>query len=449
MIGSLGKKYRKAGWSLIDQGVVSAANFLSILILAKAMSPANFGIFMLAHTGLLIMNSFQNAIITQPHNVLGVRREGQAYINFTTSLALVQLIGSTILSLVILVVGYFVSEFFSEANGTVIIGLAFAAVPWMMQEFVRRVLYTKSETTAAAINDSVSYGLQLIGVIALMLFSTKEGPSPIEALLVFGGSSLIAVLLGLWQLRRHFAFKQPSLWVSTKSAWLESWHFGKWLVSQQILVWFGTSGYGWLLAAIIGPEKFGMYRAAYQIVFVLNPIRQAMMNYLPSRISHIFASQGREAMVRWVGKMTLLLSIPFALFAALLIIGAEPILNLVYHDKFANTGMQWVVMGGAIAFLLNFYRAPKEYAIIAMGNLKALFMRTVFSTVMVLTTGILLIYFWEIPGALISEISVAIVGLIITQKIYNEQRGKEIVTANNSVTLEDSNVQVSLSSKSR
>ena len=102
----------------------------------------------------------------------------------------------------------------------------------------------------------------------------------------------------------------------------------------------------------------------------------------------------------------------------------------------------------AIAFLLNFYRGPKEYAIIAMGNLKALFMRTVFSTAMVLTTGILLIYFWEIPGALISEISVAIVALIITQKIYNEQRGKEIVTANNSVTLEDSNVQVSLSSKS-
>lgn len=447
MFSKLAQKYRKAGWSLIDQGVVSAANFLSILILAKAMSPANFGIFMLAHTGLLIMNSLQNAIITQPHNVLGVRREGDAYIHFTTSLALVQLIASGALALIMLLVGYTVFELFSETHGLVVIGLAFAAVPWMMQEFVRRVLYTKSETSAAAINDSVSYGLQLIGVIALMLLSTKEGPSPIDALLVFGGSSFIAVLLGLWQLRQHFNFKQTQLWHNLKSAWFEAWGFGKWLVSQQILVWFGTSGYGWLLAAMVGSEKFGMYRAAYQIVFALNPIRQAMMNYLPSRISHIFAHKGREAMVKWVEKMTLLLSLPFALFVITLIIAAEPILNLVYHNKFANTGMHWVVIGGAVSFLLNFYRGPKEYAIIAIGNVRALFMRTAFSTAMVLTTGILLIYFWEIRGALISEISVAVVSLIITQKIYNEQREKEVALANTYVKLEDKNLQT-LSTKS-
>lgn len=63
-------RYGGAGWSVVDQSFVSASNFLAIYLLAQAMAPAEFGVFMLAYTGLLFMTSLQNAFITEPHNYL-------------------------------------------------------------------------------------------------------------------------------------------------------------------------------------------------------------------------------------------------------------------------------------------------------------------------------------------------------------------------------------------
>lgn len=40
----------------------------------------------------------------------------------------------------------------------------------MAQEFVRRVLYTRSDSRAAFISDSISYGLQLLGAAALTVY---------------------------------------------------------------------------------------------------------------------------------------------------------------------------------------------------------------------------------------------------------------------------------------
>jgi hypothetical protein len=48
----------------------------------------------------------------------------------------------------------------------------------MAQEFVRRVLYTRSDSRAAFINDCISYGLQLLGAAALTVYVSVTQATP-------------------------------------------------------------------------------------------------------------------------------------------------------------------------------------------------------------------------------------------------------------------------------
>lgn len=421
--GRLLLRYRRAGWSVIDQAFVSAANFLSILILARAMPPAAFGAFMLAHTGLLLATSLQTSLVTQAHNMLGAGREGAAYVRFTTGLALVQLAGSAALGATLALIGALIWRWHSVAAGALVMVLAAALIPWMAQEFFRRVLFTRSEARAAAVNDLVSYGLQLAGVAALAYASGAGGPSPEQALLVFGGSSLAAAGLGLWQVRAHLARPASGRWfASLTRTGAEAWEFGKWLLAQQAMNWFGGSGHGWLLAAIVGTEKFGMYRAAYQIVNVLNPLRQAGMNYLPARAGRAFALEGVAGLDRWVRRTTPALAVPFGLGAVAIALFAGPLLSAAYGDKFAGAGLEWVVVLGATAYLIGFSRTAKEYGVLTLGGAKALFLRTIVSTTLVLAAGVPLMFLYGIRGAVISEAAIALVVWSLTQKIYVDQQ---------------------------
>lgn len=84
-------RLRGPGWSIVDQSFVSAVNFLSIFLLARAMAPAEFGVFMVAYTGLFVLIELQNAFVIQSHNY-GATLEPREFTWFTGMLALRQLI---------------------------------------------------------------------------------------------------------------------------------------------------------------------------------------------------------------------------------------------------------------------------------------------------------------------------------------------------------------------
>ena len=72
-------------YGLADQGLISATNFVTLLVLGRALTPSDFGAFALVYTVLIFINSLQSALVTQPHNVLGAAREGLIYRRFTAA----------------------------------------------------------------------------------------------------------------------------------------------------------------------------------------------------------------------------------------------------------------------------------------------------------------------------------------------------------------------------
>ena len=92
---------------------------------------------------MLFANILQFALVTQPHNVLGVTRHGEEYRRYTTTTGLVQLLLALLLGVVAAIVAG--GARIKQLPITPQLDRAHCFVNrcfWQLQEFIRRVMYT-------------------------------------------------------------------------------------------------------------------------------------------------------------------------------------------------------------------------------------------------------------------------------------------------------------------
>lgn len=413
------RRYDRAGWSVIDQSIVSASNFISVLLLARFLPAAEFGVFALAQTALLLATSMQTSLLTQPHNVLGAALKGGEYRRFTGALVLAQLLAATLLCAALVGVGLALRRFGDAATGGIVLALAGAAPAWMAQDFVRRVLYTTSDSRRATANDLLCYGLQLGGVALLVRTAYASAAS---ALAVFGASSLVAAVFGAWQLRRQIEFgRGAQLRAQLRQTWSQVWDFGRWLVAQNVTVWLGANGHAWVVGGLLGAEAVGLYRAAIHLVNVLNPLRQATFAYLPARAAMAYRSRGRGGLPRWVRGISSRLALPLLPFVLVLVLFPERMLALVYGDRFAGMGLGPILALATLAQAVSFLRYPMELAVLATGATRQLFLIHLLPVVLLPTLGTALIAGLGLMGVPWSMLSISGVLFIVTCVVYRQQ----------------------------
>ncbi len=411
-----------AGWALADQCVVSAANFITIYLFARYLDAPVFGAYMLAYTGLLLMTNLQGALVVQPHNVLAAGLPHTEYRRFTGALAVLQALYCVAAATALGAVGWLLTGTVAPAAGGILLALAAAAVPWMGQEFVRRVLYTRGQARAAAVNDFITYGLQLFGAVVLVQMAGPRA-TPGSALSVLGLSSVAGVLVGLWQLREHVSFVQAR--ASILRAWSEAWEFGRWLTAQNGLAWFGAQGHSWVVALLLGAEQVGVYRAATHLVNVMNPVLQAAFSYLPSRGSLAYHAGGATGLSRWVKTTSLVLLLALLPFSAVLVGFPDAVLRLAYGEKFAGTSLPLILALAALGQLVGFAKYPFDLGLLALRSTKSIFYAYLVPVVLLLTVGVALVYFLGIVGVPISGLVINTALLVATGLAYRRRMRQE------------------------
>ena len=138
----LGRLLSRSVWGLGDQALISASNFLTTVVLARQLSPADFGAFALLYAAVFFMVSLQTTLVSRPHNVLGVTRQGVEYRRYTTVTAVSQVCLTAMFALVALI-GALVARHAAWGVAPLLFPLVLVVVAWQLQEFTRRVLYTE------------------------------------------------------------------------------------------------------------------------------------------------------------------------------------------------------------------------------------------------------------------------------------------------------------------
>ena len=413
-------RHVRVGWALADQSVVSLANFLTVYLFARHLAPAAFGAFIFGYTGLVLLNNLQNALLVQPHNVLGAPLPGPRYRRFTGALVLAQLALCACASAALAAAGWLAARLGAPAPGAELQALAAAAPFWMGQEFVRRVLYTRRRTLAAALNDATTYGLQLAGAVALA-FAPSGRASAGAALLVLGGSSLAGVLIGAWQLRPQVRFGGPQAFARVLRTWREAWHFGKWLLGQNVVGWFGAQGHVWIVGLLLGVEQVGLYRAATHLVNVMNPLLQTSYSYLPARGSVAFQRGGAEGLSRWVARTRRLLAFAPLPFCIVLVGFPGQVLQLAYGDRYTGTIMPLVLALAAVAVCITFAKYPFDLGLLALRSTRSIFYVHLIPVGLLLTSGVALVHIFGVLGVPLSAMAINSTLLLATWRAYRRQ----------------------------
>lgn len=405
---------RKGSWGLADQMLISFTNFATMVLLARGLGPAAFGTFTLVYGAMLFANSFQSALIIQPHCVLSAARSGREYASYTLSTGLIQLTFALVVSALALA-GALASRIGGWDITSLLIALAPCAAAWQIQEFVRRVLYNETRFSAAFVNDLISYGGQTALVAVLWWFQRLNGTIALYAIMV---TSLAAALLGIWQLRNSLRGRFEA------AALIENWHFGKWLAGAEMGYWLSSQFYFYLAAMILGSAATGTLKAAYVIFGPLRIIGFFLKSVLPNRFARTLAARGTAAMADEVNLVYWMIAPLMGSFCLLVAAFARPILNLLYGAQYSNETV--VLMLYAVFAFVAFMAQIVACALRAKRLTKRIFASQAYASLVAIPVGWIIINLLGINGAVIGMILTSCVVNYSNWRAYRRELAKDL-----------------------
>ncbi len=284
--------FRKNGFALADQVLISGTNFVTGVLTARALDQGEFGAFSVIYAGLLFANIIQSTLVTQAHNVLGATRGGDDYRRYTSSTAAQQLGLAALLALLVLPLTI-VAFARGWASAPMLLAIIPAIAFWQLQEFVRRVLYTEQRYARAFANDLVAYGGQ--GILLVALFAShKLYATPFTGAMAFYAMAVacaIASVIGAVQLRHDL--DRHVDWTHIK----ENWHFGKWLVGGELMGWCSSLHMQvWWAALLLGTAASADLRAAMILFGPARVISFFLSTVLPTKFAKALDAGGAEAL---------------------------------------------------------------------------------------------------------------------------------------------------------
>jgi O-antigen/teichoic acid export membrane protein len=254
---------RNGAWSLADQGAVSLGNFLTTVLLARALPREEYGIFVLIYGLLVLLNSFHSSAVAYPLSIQGatsdhkgLHKHARSALSFTAVLLLP-----------------FGAAVFGACN---LLGRPWVTLPaiaallcWQTQETMRRSLMAHLRHADALWGDSLSY----LGQAAILFFFLKRGTVSLELVFsVIAATSLLAAILQAYQVRLEIKYDLDSFVYSGNS-----WELSRWAVLANTAVVLPSLTFPWIMA-LHGARETASYQALLNLVGITNPILLGISN---------------------------------------------------------------------------------------------------------------------------------------------------------------------------
>lgn len=374
-------------WGIADQAVVSLANFLTMVFLARSVLPATFGIFVVVYTALQFANNLQVSAVTRPLNVLGAPLSEEGFRIYTAYAATAQTILATAFTAIALV-GAGIAYYLGSDVYALLVALAIALFAWQMQEFVRQVRYTQGRIGEAFVYDLISYGGQAVLIAGLWALDLLSAEGTLYAI---GATSALSALYGFHRL------KLPSRGFSM-TALRPSWHFGKWLLAECLGQWLSVQLFPLLSAAIVGVTAAAYFKAVQNLVAPVHIILNAFQTLVVPRAARIYATGGRHALLAFLIPVTIVAAVPMVAYWAVLGIVGSWLLGVLYsHAYESHSELIWLF---SATYLTVHLVQAESIALMSMGNTRAIVVGRVVAVVLTLTAGIALTYQFGIYGTL-------------------------------------------------
>ncbi|MEJ2706583.1 MAG: oligosaccharide flippase family protein [Anaerolineales bacterium] len=356
----MGQGAREGYLAAMDQGLISVANFLATLILARLVSPTELGVYGVGFTSLRLVRSVQEGLTIQPMNTIGAALDGESFKRYATSTSLIQLGMAVASAAAVALGGWVLTALGNDTAGPALFSLWFVFLFWQLQEYIRRILYTRGHVFQAALNTALANTVRIGILIVLANRNLLSGAAGLNAI---AWGSLAALLPGLWQTRTYWTPRFANL----AETWKKNWNFGSWLLGGTLSNWVAVEFYPVLTAGMISFAAAGAYRA------LQNPILAIL---------------------------------------SLAVLFPEPILRLLYGETYLAYSGGITLM--ALFYMLWFAYWPIQIAFKAARSSRPIFLANLAASGAMFTLGIWMISRWGVYGTIAGQaLNALVVGLFL------------------------------------
>jgi O-antigen/teichoic acid export membrane protein len=316
-------------FSIADQVLVSATNFLTTVIIGRAVGQDALGAYTLAFSVMLIVLCVQESLVCLPYVIEHRRLPDVERRRFAGSASMqAAMLAAAVLA--VLLLGAYVLWARGDSNAaTLALAFAFAMPFVLLRDFARRMSFARLAVRGAIMVDGAVLALQL-GM--LLLLWRLEWLTAATCWLVIAAACGVAAVLWIGFFRTDFHLPKGRLSADIS----RGWKLGRWVFGSQIISVLSSYLVYWLVAEHLGQAASGVLAACSAIVMLSNPITLGTYMYLPPRLAQALAEEGDRGLYRVaLGSMGFLAGVLSVFTLAAFLLG-DVFLRTVYGPSFSG-----------------------------------------------------------------------------------------------------------------
>ncbi len=386
---------KKGMIAVADQGIASATNFFTTVIIGRFCTQAELGLYTLGFSIVLFVLTIQASIITTPYLVYCAKTKDRAHAQYRGS-TLIHVAILSIITMFFLAVGSVSFSFGSDLRqrlGAVFSSLVMVILFINARDYVRQICFAALKVKKAFIVDLAVAVLQIGGLALLVYYDSLSARS---AFVVTGISCGIIVTGWLAYNKRSFPIKSENLFEHLKL----NWAFGKWILAGGSTYVVFTRIYPWIITDFHGASATGAFSACMSLVFLFNPLLMGIGNYIGPKAVHAFASSGYLRLKSVVYSQAVFIMIAMSVFCAIMMFFGDSIVTLAYGSEYQGQGKVIGIL--ALAVTASAFAIPFRGGLLAFERPEILFSSNLVALVITFVFGIWLVKEYSIVGAALS-----------------------------------------------
>ncbi len=323
----------KGGLALLDYGLFSGSNFLLGILLARWLSPEQYGAYALAFSIFILVTFLYQAMLLEPLSVFSGTTyrsnlrgylKSNVWLHWGISAVICLLLGGTAVA----------AKFWwhSPASAMAFAGMT-AATPFILIHALgRRSFYLKLSPGPAAFGSFFYLALTVGGVF---LVNKLGWLSAFSAFLVMGFAAMVGGFIMVFQLNAKL--EPATATMHLRETWAKHWEYGKWALGTCIVGWIPTYVYIPLVSKFSGLAVAGELRALMNLGGpVLQTYAALSMLFLPYA-ARMQGEEGGKGTIALTRKLAALFVTGAIAYWAVLIPFRRPIFNLLYAGKYMDS----------------------------------------------------------------------------------------------------------------
>jgi O-antigen/teichoic acid export membrane protein len=353
--------------AVIDQAILSAANFLLGLLLIRNTPDTQYGLYVLAQSTVLLMVSANGAYVGGPLSILGSKKseEGrQAMIGAVDSSHRRFLFFAVLCLIPLAPIGYLLG-LLDGLHALVAVTGIFACWTALRRDYSRTVLLMYAKPNSILLTD-VLYVVVLVAGAALAAFGPLPAVAAAVAVLALAAAGFAGDRGGRMAVGRVLDW-QPG---TATAYWKEMRPLAIWGTVGAVTYWLLSQSYNSIVAAKLDIAAVAAVNAARLLLMPTYLLANGVKGLLVPMSARWLRDEGLDALLRKLGLFVAGLALLTSSYFVVLWLSRAWLVSHVLKKSFAQLDM--MLLGWGALVLINLVRDVYQNALLARERFKSL-----------------------------------------------------------------------------